>query len=397
MIDIDNAEKIKLDDNVVYDILDKICQHMHPIAVTRIEFKLSDNLDSVATKTKILGGTSEKIQVGDEPQDAILLTLTNNELSIVTNKVVSYECRDEQLFRRMPYITSVDIKNVYFGNLVIADYMFTSCMCLKEIDFSNADLSSVTSAEEMFRRCSELKVLNFNNIKSPTNLCNMNSMFADCKSIETIDLSNINTEHVATFKGTFMNCYELKNLKWSPNTNKACNLSHMFANCKSMENIDLTGLHVDTEDGDNFTFSNMFYNCHKLKTVKLDTIKIKLCTSVLLDSMFENCEMLESVNIENLDLFRADTMLCMFAHCERITNIDLSNISLRFTGKMSSMFYNCEELQHVKFNKESINYRLQNIRREGIIQADHMFLGCEKLHNKDVSEFEKITTGYIFN
>lgn len=397
MIDIANAEKIKLDDNVVYDILDKICQHTHPIAITRIEFKLSDNLDSVATKTKILGGSSEKIQVGDENQDEILLTLTNNELSIVTNKVISYECCEEQLFRRMPYMQSVDIKNVYFGNLVTADFMFTSCMCLKEIDFSNADLSSVTSMEEMFRRCKELKVVNFDNIKSPTNLCNMASMFADCRSIETIDLSNINTEHVTTFESTFLNCYALKNLKLNLNTNKAYNFSYMFADCKSIESLDLTGLHADTEEEEQFTFSNMFYNCNQLKTVKLDTIKVRMATSVALDSMFENCEMLESVNTENLDLFHVDTMLCMFAHCERITNVDLSNISLVHTDNLSSMFYNCKELQHVKFDKASVKYRILNVAEKGLIMTDHMFLGCEKLHNKDVSGLKEIAAGCIFN
>ncbi len=397
MIDMDNAEKIKLDDNVVYDILDKICQHTHTIAITRIEFKLSDNLDSVATKTKILGGSSEKIQVGDEPQDTILLTLVNNELSIVTTKVVSYECCEEQLFKRMPYISSVDIKNVYFGNLVNADFMFTSCMCLKEIDFSNADLSKVTSMDEMFRRCKELKVLKLDNIKSPTNLCSMKSMFADCQSIETIDLSAINIEHVTAFKGTFMNCYKLKNLKLGSKANKAYDFGYMFANCNSIESIDLTGVHADTEAEENFIFYNMFYSCHKLKTVKLDTIKIRKAKSVSLDSMFENCEMLESVNTENLDIFNASNARCMFAYCERITNVDLSNLSLVFTKAMGCMFYNCKELQHVKFNKVSIKYRLWDVAEKGLIDADHIFSGCEKLHTKEISELKEIATGYIFD
>lgn len=397
MIDMETAEKIKLDDNVVYDILDKICQHTHPISITRIEFKLSDNLDSVATKTKILGGSSERIQVGDDPQDTMLLTLVNNELSIVTTKVVSYECCEEQLFKRMPYMTSVDIKNVYFGNLVNADFLFTSCMCLKEIDLSNADLSRVTSMEEMFRRCKELKVLKLDNIKSPTNLCNMKSMFAGCESIETIDISAINTEHVTTFESTFMGCYKLKNIKWNLNTNRAYDFSYMFTSCKSLESIDLTGLHADTEAERHFSFFNMFYDCHKLKNVKLDTIIIRKAKSVSLDSMFENCEMLESVNTENLDIFNASNARCMFAYCEHLTKVDLSNLSLVFTKAMGCMFYNCKELQHVKFNKVSIKYRLWDVAEKGLIDADHIFSGCEKLHNNDVAELKEIATGCIFD
>ena len=71
-------------------------------------------------------------------------------------------------------------------------------------------------------------------------------MFSNCKSLETIILSNINLSNIISISHMFDGCSKLKEIdigsKNSGNQSIINDYSFMFNNCTSLERIDLSYL-----------------------------------------------------------------------------------------------------------------------------------------------------------
>ena len=94
----------------------------------------------------------------------------------------------------------------------------------------------------------------------------MNFMFANCRKLTTLDLSNFDTSQVTTMGSMFSNCQNLTTLDLSNfNTSNVESMDNMFASCYS-----LTTLDVSNFDTSNVTYMDyMFSYCNKLTTVKV--------------------------------------------------------------------------------------------------------------------------------
>jgi len=70
----------------------------------------------------------------------------------------------------------------------------------------------------------------------------MYGIFAECKELEYLDLSNFDTSKVNNIGLMFYNCYKLKEIKGINkfNTNQITNMNGMFAECKELEYLDLS-------------------------------------------------------------------------------------------------------------------------------------------------------------
>ena len=79
----------------------------------------------------------------------------------------------------------------------------------------------------MFNLCISATSLN---IKIDTSeVTNMSSMFVNCYSLKTLDISDINTKNVLDMFGIFQNCNSLTSLDLSKlSTDKVINMSYIF-------------------------------------------------------------------------------------------------------------------------------------------------------------------------
>ena len=94
----------------------------------------------------------------------------------------------------------------------------------------------------------------------------MNEMFKECKSLQSLDVSNFNTSNVNWMSVMFWGCKSLKYLDLSNfDTSNVYNMNNMFEYCESLESLDLSNFNV-REPYDN-SINNMFWGCSKLKTV----------------------------------------------------------------------------------------------------------------------------------
>ena len=68
-----------------------------------------------------------------------------------------------------------------------------------------------------------------------------------------------------------------------------------------------------------------------------------------MQSMFEGCSSLTSLDLSTFDTSSVTTMYGMFSDCSSLTSLDLSTFDTSSVTSMSSMFYNCSSLTSLDF------------------------------------------------
>lgn len=218
------------------------------------------------------------IGYGDNAKTQDMFNESNRQnISVVDlNGVTLYNANC--LFRDMPKLSSVSLKDITCAPEASLSEMFENCTSLTSIDLTYTDLSSANSLYGMFKGCK-----NLNKVIFPLNcICdsvtNVGSMFENCTSLKT--LRNYDT-------------FSLENVKYA---------GGMFANCEKLEHSDFTFI-----CGDEFcTMIRMFYNCASLKEINMKNIT--LCEEALEDDtsgiesscvekMFTNCTALKQIFI----------------------------------------------------------------------------------------------------
>jgi surface protein len=113
--------------------------------------------------------------------------------------------------------------------------MFAGCKKLMSLDVSNFNTENVTNMRSMFEDCEILKNLNINNF-CITNVVRINNMFEDCCALTELDLSSFDTSNVIKMDEMFNNCTALTTIyvsdKWT--MEKVEDGNSMFDGCISL-------------------------------------------------------------------------------------------------------------------------------------------------------------------
>ena len=156
-------------------------------------------------------------------------------------------------------------------------------------DESLASCTSITSIAYWFASCTSLTTFEgMKNLKTE-NVTNMSHTFADCSSLESIDLSHFNTGKVTDMYSLFEGCAKLKALNLSTfNTQNVTTMTCMFRSCTSLKSLDLSRFNTDMLGA---TY-NMFRDCSSLATIYCNDIwPTNNATEVFL-----GCTLLEGYN-----------------------------------------------------------------------------------------------------
>ena len=155
----------------------------------------------------------------------------------------------------------------------------------------------------------------------------MNSMFSDCSSLISLDISNFKTSQVTNMNSLFSGCSLLSSLDLSNfETSKVNNMESMFSGCSSLNSLDLS----------NF------------KTSKVTTM----------DSMFKGCSSLSSLDLSNFDTSQVKYMDSMFVLCSSLNFLDLSNFDALQATSLDSIFHSLENLENINLKNAKINPNL---------------------------------------
>ena len=195
-----------------------------------------------------------------------------------------------------------------------SSYLFYDFTLLNNIEFnSNFNTARVTNLEGMFRNCLSIETLNLSSFNT-SNVTNMHEMFYNCDKIQSLDLSNFDTSNVTNMVSMFLDCDSLLNLNIKEfNTANVTDMEAMFAKCYKLTELDLSNF--DTSNVTNMT--SMFQQCTSLTKVNVSSFNTSNVT--LMGSMFALCSELKELNLCSFNTKKVTSMRSMFAWTYDIT------------------------------------------------------------------------------
>lgn len=119
----------------------------------------------------------------------------------------------------------------------------------------------------------------------------------------------------------------------------------------SLEEIEIDGLTVDSLGFESMNgYYSPFSNCKKLKRVILKNIDFNATNALSLQSLFYECNKLESVSFENIKLISQNDILDlrnMFKGIGTLKNVSFENVELsaKKQVRIDSFFNNCTNVR----------------------------------------------------
>ena len=235
--------------------------------------------------------------------------------------------------------------------------MFFNCTSLETLDLSSFNTEKVTNMLAMFEGSTSLRTIKLPKGFIGSNVTDLNGMFRGCASLTELDLSGSNSENVKDMK-------------------------EMFYGCKALSKLVLT----DFKTGQVTTMENMFCICSTLETLDVSSFNTENVTTML--GMFNNCSSLRSLDLPGFNTANVTEMSSMFKKCSSLRSLDLSSFNTRKVTQMQSMFEECTNLESIDFS---------SFDTENMISMNAMFYSCTKLETLDLSSFATPKMVTMFN
>ena len=147
-------------------------------------------------------------------------------------------------------------------------------------------------------------------------------------------------------------------------------MDSMFDGCTSLTSLDVSNLNTSNVTD----MDGMFNGCSKLTSLDLSNFNTSKVTNM--DGMFQSCTKLTSLDLSGWNTSNVTDMYCMFRHCERLMSLDLTHFNTSQITSMIYMFSYCESLTSLD---------LSGFDTSQVTSMSRMFLGCESLTTLDLS------------
>jgi surface protein len=284
----------------------------------------------------------------------------NENYTITIQFQNGYEEYCPYMFSRLYKIKKIKFKN--FKGCTNTESMFNQCSSLESLDLSSFDTSKVTNMRAMFAGCSSLKFLDLTSFDT-SNVNSMEEMFAGCSSLESLDLSSFNTSKATNMAEMFSNCYYLYELVLSSSftMEKVANYGNMFSNYYISVTQNGANLKEDIKNSIDST------NKKNLILITINTEESK------------NLKFINYDGTENIIMLQNDAPIDFTNNIN--VNAGMTVIKLLFpedSNKISceGLFKNIPEITKIAF----INFDICN-------NAKEMFSGCSNLEKLNLKLF----------
>ncbi len=127
--------------------------------------------------------------------------------------------------------------------------------------------------------------------------------------------ANVKPKSLSSWFKDFSKITGITGLKYLNYFRQATSMSSLFSNCTSLVSLDLTDFRTD----DVTTMSYMFSGCSSLKDLDLSTFNTSSVTST--EYMFQNCGSLISLDLSSFNTSRVKWMTSMFQNCSKLESI----------------------------------------------------------------------------
>lgn len=199
------------------------------------------------------------------------------------------------MFSGCSSLTSLDLSSWNTSEVTNMERVFEGCSSLQSLDLSSLKPFATTTMKEMLRSCSGLESVTFGNNFYTEKVNDMSGMFWGCSKLTSIDLSKFNTSKVLSFENMFLGCQALTSFTWGSNfdTHYAENFYGMFADCKSIATLDLSFFNMSSSTN----ICNMFCGCEKLNSLNIASFTSAHTDDV--QELFKDCKKLSVIRMGN--------------------------------------------------------------------------------------------------
>ena len=168
----------------------------------------------------------------------------------------------------------------------------------------------------------------------------MKRAFAGYSTLQSINLSGLDTSEVTDMYGMFWGCSGLTSLEIGGiNTSQVTNMELMFAGCSGLTSLDVSGF--DTSQVTNM--ASMFLGCSGLTSINVSNFDTSNVTSMV--DMFRTCNVLASLDVSGFDTSKVTDMSGMFFGGYGLTSLDVSNFDTSNVTKIRGMFQYCTRMK----------------------------------------------------
>ena len=175
-------------------------------------------------------------------------------------------------------------------------------------------------------------------------------LFSGFTSLETLDLTYLDTSKVTNMERMFEGCSNLTSIDVSNfDTSKVIDMRGMFNKCSNLKNLDVSNF--DTSNVT--TMRAMFQLCSSLTELDLSNFDTSKVTDIAY--MFNKCSNLKNLDVSNFDTSNVTTMLAMFQLCSSLTELDLSNFNTSNVTDMAYMINSCYKLQTLNMSQANFS------------------------------------------
>ena len=322
------------------------------------------------------------------------LDLTNFNTAKVTDmSFMFYDCSA---------LKSLDLTNFNTANVTEMDNMFHGCSVLTSLDLTKFNTAKVVNMYMMFYGCSALESLDLTNFNT-AKVTNMNNMFEGCSALTTIYASDkFVTDQVLRGYDMFTGCKSLKDYSDSKT-------DYTYAYCGGTDGYFTPGCGYAEFDNATRTLTFSYkgvkpegtYNLNEGFTIPKWSDNRNKIQKVVFDASFANarptscygwfwqCLNLNTIEgIEYLNTEKVTIMNSMFQECKALTSLDLTNFNTMNVTNMICMFGSCSALTTIYVSEKFVTNQVTNI------YSREMFYGCEKLNGYDDSKIDHTYANY---
>ena len=217
-----------------------------------------------------------------------LTTIKMNNFNTINVTDMSY------MFYGCSNLTSFNLEQFNTINVINMSYMFSNCLSLPLLNLSSFDTKIVRKMDFMFSNCFSLSFLDLSSFDT-SSVTDMTGMFYSCSNLTSLTISFYIKNEINNLNhnsSSIIRYLSLSNI-FGFDTSKVENMSSMFYECSSLISLDLSGF--DTSEVKDMSY--MFSGCSSLESLNLQNFNITKDT--IINNIFQSCLNLKYIDLSN--------------------------------------------------------------------------------------------------
>ena len=368
-----------------------------------IAVRLIDTQEIIGTKIIVVSETDSypnlvKFRIASAPSAysaVITVNGSDKKLSALTydsiTDIYSYDAGTSITSFRFNSNSNInELVKLNICNITDMGYIFAGCKSLLELNLSNWDTSNVTTMNQMFYNCNNLLSLDLANFNT-NNVTDMSYMFDGCTLLEELNISNFDTSNVTNKNWMLRGCTSLHTLRLDNCSNDTIN--KIITSLNFPTNViegEIRTIFCKEENAADLTpptnWEFSFITEEEIIPPEVPDEGPEIIPPSVPEEpeipLYKPGEFREDTKLETVETIVNEThddLEEMFYNCYNLTSVNTKDWDTSNVRSMKTMFYNCTSLTSLDLGTWSTG---------SVTNMKGMFHGCSNLEKIDMRGFK---------